>query len=343
VGLALAAAAAVGVGILAIWLALDVGPTLQAAEQVAAPAPVRHEASAADPEPGVLALGCDATIALEEGARAWLVSDDGSAALAQLEHGRASIEVCPARPGCELVLETPRGSVVAADAVFTLEVASDAVLLTVEEGWAETLDEGGDGPTVTLSAGDELRLDDRVASAPPERATAAADAAELTIDALLKRARTHRQDRDFGLASQAYEQLIRAFPRSAAARNTLVALAQMELGSMQRPAAALTHFESYLSQAPSGTLAEEARVGRARALHRLGRAKALLRAADDYLSHHPAGRAAAEMLRRRGDAARQQGRCTAAASDYREVRRRWPGSPETGHAAKGLDACGSAL
>ena len=62
---------------------------------------------------------------------------------------------------------------------------------------------------------------------------------------------------------------------------------QMLLDDLDDAGAALRSFELYLRDQPNGALAEEALVGRAQSLRRLGRAAAEADAWNELLSLHP--------------------------------------------------------
>jgi len=368
---ALAAAVVLALGI-TIWLTLGSDPSN---DEVGDPALVAStEARAGDPlvdDQGQNQLQPDAPDrrVLDIGPGIRIVVDDtagigldgpGENPLAErvaLERGCALVEVEAGDDGVELFLETPSGVVVAREAVFSVEVAaSETAWIEVVEGLVYALDSDGEEIHARLSAGEHASLDDLRSGTTP--VTTGEDGAdpnvaklelqpgpvelEPTLDELLKQARAHRKARDFARATASYERLITSYPGSAAARTSLVALGQMELGSMGRAGSALSHFEAYLDAAPGGALAEEARAGKVRALARLSRTRGLIRAVSDYLRAHPGGRATSEMLRRRADAHRRLGSCAEAIRDYRRVVDRWPGSTEAELAAKGLDACSTA-
>ncbi|MCP4679990.1 MAG: tetratricopeptide repeat protein [Deltaproteobacteria bacterium] len=162
---------------------------------------------------------------------------------------------------------------------------------------------------------------------------------EKTIEMLVKLAQAHRRARAYEKASRIYLQLVDSYPGSSAAANSLVALGQMELSAMGQPKRALAHFTSYTRESSSGILAEEARIGRVRALSRLGRHREVIVAAAEYLRAHPDGRAVAEMLRFRGDAHKNGGDCEKALRYYREVQSRWPDSREAANAKTGMTGC----
>jgi hypothetical protein len=88
-------------------------------------------------------------------------------------------------------------------------------------------------------------------------------------------------------ASRLYSELRRWFPGT---REEIVARAlhgQLLLDRLGSPVRALAQFEGYLLAEPAGTLAEEARLGRARALERLGRASEERSAWRELLRAHP--------------------------------------------------------
>jgi len=88
-------------------------------------------------------------------------------------------------------------------------------------------------------------------------------------------------------ASRLYGELGRSFPGT---REEIVARAlhgQLLLDRIGNPTRALALFEAYLNAQPTGTLAEEARLGRARSLERLGRSSDERAAWLDLLRAHP--------------------------------------------------------
>ncbi len=155
------------------------------------------------------------------------------------------------------------------------------------------------------------------------------------IDELTLLARQHQLDREFEAASVVYEELISTYPVDRAAWYSHVALGQMKLNAMARPDEALVHFNEYLSLEPAGTLSEEARFGRVKALSQLGRLAEAIAAATDYLERHPNGYGGPEVLRVRAAAYRSVEQWDEAASDYRTIIERWPESTQatTAHSA----------
>ncbi len=159
-------------------------------------------------------------------------------------------------------------------------------------------------------------------------AIAAPTAVTPTIEELTRLAQSHQRARQYDQACATYRQLIDAYPDSPAARNTLVALGQIEFGATGNPEQALEHFDAYLADVPQGVLAGEARLGRVRVLTALSRQDEVVEAAGAFIAYHPENRAHPEVLRLRGDAHRLAGRPQEAAGDYTEVLARWPDSPQ---------------
>jgi TolA-binding protein len=98
-----------------------------------------------------------------------------------------------------------------------------------------------------------------------------ADPRPYEAPALLRRAEQARTARRWADASRAFADLGRRYPGS---REEIVGRAlygQVLLDQLGEPERALTMFERYLAADPSGALADEARLGRAQALQRLGR------------------------------------------------------------------------
>ena len=173
-----------------------------------------------------------------------------------------------------------------------------------------------------------------VAIADPGAGTEAA-----TIEQLLLRAREHRARHRYTEACEVYGEVVTAYPGNQAAANARIALGQLLLGPLERPADALVHFDGYLDREPTGALAEDARVGRVLARPALSDLEQVVAACDDYLAHHPDGNAVAEVLLSRADARRAGGDCVGALLDYAVVLDRWGDSPHATMAAAGVDAC----
>lgn len=92
-----------------------------------------------------------------------------------------------------------------------------------------------------------------------------------TLQALRREAQAHRRAGRWKAAAESYRSILKDFSNSAEARTSLVALGQLELEKLGRPAEALKYFSRYLAGGGRGPLAQEALYGRARAFRALGR------------------------------------------------------------------------
>jgi TolA-binding protein len=120
-----------------------------------------------------------------------------------------------------------------------------------------------------------------------------ADAASLFANAEAARRR--------GLGAEAarlFRELSARFPGSREEIAARPLFGQLLLDDLRRPDQALPLFDRYLGDQPTGALAEEAAVGRAQALERLGRLADAHAAWRDFLDRHPDS-VHAEVARRR--------------------------------------------
>jgi len=107
----------------------------------------------------------------------------------------------------------------------------------------------------------------------PVPATPDAGSAALeTAETLFSRANAARRARDYGTAARLYDDLALRFSGSREEMLSRVTFGSLLLDVLGQPQRALNLFDSYLAAARGGTMAEEALVGRAVALGRLGRA-----------------------------------------------------------------------
>jgi hypothetical protein len=117
-------------------------------------------------------------------------------------------------------------------------------------------------------------------------ATATSAPSESAAD-LFGAAESARREGHAREALRLYERLEAAFAGSREGMTALVFLGQMLLDDLGAPTEAEESFERYLLEQPNGALAEEARVGRAQALWRLGRASEEAAAWNELLVRHP--------------------------------------------------------
>jgi tetratricopeptide (TPR) repeat protein len=136
----------------------------------------------------------------------------------------------------------------------------------------------------------------RAAPAPAARPATppGAGSARLSAAALFGRARSLRVAGRYREAAAAYQELTTAYPGSDLSRVALVSLGELELSQLGQPQAALASFERYL--AVGGSLTQEARYGRIRALTAVGRTQAAREATEQFLRDY-SGSAQAESLR----------------------------------------------
>lgn len=112
------------------------------------------------------------------------------------------------------------------------------------------------------------------------------DEPDMGAAELYARANRARRTADAQAAIEDYRTLQRRFPRSRQALMSRVTLGRMLLERGERTAA-LDLFEAYLASSSDGTMAEEARWGRAEALAGLGRTAEERRAWEELLRAHP--------------------------------------------------------
>ena len=136
--------------------------------------------------------------------------------------------------------------------------------------------------TVTLEV-DHPELE----SPPPASLRPRPEPVPLTAEELLAQGNEARRGGDYARAERLYRTLQRTYPSSREAAVSRVTLGRLLLDGRADADAALDQFDRYLERHASGVLAEEARVGRALALGRLGRAAEEQAAWRDLLAHHP--------------------------------------------------------
>jgi TolA-binding protein len=132
----------------------------------------------------------------------------------------------------------------------------------------------------------------------PESARAIAPVAKLpeerptrvvapTVDTLLARANAARAEGRYADAAAGYAELARLHPGSRGELTARVSNGLLLLHHLGQPDAARDAFARYLAALPSGPLAEEAQVGLAVSLERLGRTREERIAWQELLERHP--------------------------------------------------------
>ncbi|MEM9193741.1 MAG: zf-HC2 domain-containing protein [Myxococcota bacterium] len=109
-----------------------------------------------------------------------------------------------------------------------------------------------------------------------------------SADTLLERATVARRSGQARRAAQLYRTLQQHHPASSEAGVSRVSLGRLYLDRLSNPRGALGQFDAYLRSHRRGALAEEARVGRAMALQRLGGGPHEAAAWRQLLEFHPA-------------------------------------------------------
>jgi hypothetical protein len=133
----------------------------------------------------------------------------------------------------------------------------------------------------------------------PEPSTQLAPGAE-TVSAtagILADARRLMRGNRFAEAAERYEALRAGYPQSPEAHTVLISLAELQLDELGRPGEALRNLDLYLREG-GGTLIEEARQARIRALRQLGRRGGEAEAISEFLYEHPRSFEAAALRRR---------------------------------------------
>ena len=109
----------------------------------------------------------------------------------------------------------------------------------------------------------------------------------MTAGQLFANANDARRRGDSAQALRLYQDLQQQFPGTREEKTSRVLLGRLLLDRGEDPTRALSYFTRYLEESPNGTLAEEARLGRALALKRLGRPTEERQAWQQLLAAHP--------------------------------------------------------
>ncbi len=270
-------------------------------------------AAPADEEPAdVLPSDCNevargVAVCPEEGAGVTSQANTGPGpARVQLDRGR--VRVIAAADGESVVVTagdiqiTGRGTVF--DATLVLSPSSDGnVLIVVVSSGFVTVRQTGATPT-RVGPGDPFVL--AIADDSDETGDDAEDSGDETPRPRPKRKTTPNDlltqaQKLFGAgktkqAVRVYETLVSRHPGTAAGKAARVSLGRIELGQGHAKQA-LKHFDAYLA-ASAGSLVEEARYGRIRALRKLGRSGQERRSIDAFLADYPKSIYAARLKKR---------------------------------------------
>ena len=187
--------------------------------------------------------------------------------------------------GGDRALDEPRatGATREASAEAVLDDTSAIEAPADESATEDAVDENAaepPGTADTASAGETAA--DRAGRERPRPAVT-----QPTAEELLARANEARRARSYDEAERTYRTLQRLYPGSREAAVSRVTLGRLLLSSRGDAAGALAQFDHYLQAQPSGVLAEEARVGRAMSLERLGRTDDARAAWRELLASHP--------------------------------------------------------
>jgi tetratricopeptide (TPR) repeat protein len=125
-----------------------------------------------------------------------------------------------------------------------------------------------------------------LARPPHQRIEARVERSALSADALFAEANRARREGDYLRALRGYAELRRDYPGTREEITARVVVGDLRLAE-GAARDALASYDGYLAATPDGTLAEEARVGRALALMRLGRRDEERQAWTQVLRLHP--------------------------------------------------------
>ena len=254
----------------------------------------------ADLPEGLLPSDCEevargVAVCADDSARiAATATDGGGPARVTLQSGR--VRVISSRDGESAIVTagdirvTGRGTVF--DATLVLSPSGDGnILIVVVTSGIVTVQRGDEAPT-RVGPGEPfvLAIDETTGEAaddPPTNATSQRRVAVFgnTPNEMLTRAQKLFGSGKTKQAVRIYERLVSKHPSTAAAKAARVSLGRIELGR-GHALRALAHFDAYLA-ASAGSLVEEARYGRIRALRKLGRSGQEQRSIDAFLADYP--------------------------------------------------------
>jgi len=156
------------------------------------------------------------------------------------------------------------------------------------------------------------------ASSSPPPASPRTNAEEEEAEDLLRTANRLRADKQWSEATRTYEKVLERYGRSGQAYPAMVSAASLRLNRLSDPAGALRLYERALAARPTGTLAEEALFGQARAYRDLGRTDDERSALRRFISNHPSSWHADDARQRLQELERGRGHETGAADNRAE-------------------------
>ncbi len=210
------------------------------------------------------ALACAATL---------LVTTIGAATVILRERHRAEL----ARARAQAAMEVSRPG------MRSLPAAAKAV---ASEEASPTMHDPAIGDSETQGAKGDVE-EGRARSRSSRSLPGAAKPIDTTAAELFARANQLRRSNEVDQAMRAYRELQQAFPGSSEAMVSRVALGRLLLDRLGDARAALAQFDAYLASSSQGALGEEALIGRALSLGRLGRAAEEQSAWSALLASHP--------------------------------------------------------
>jgi len=214
----------------------------------------------------------------------------------------------------------PRSALWSGDARDSAEMSPSIVDESVAEGEAvqrererargRALPREAEGSTPGVAeAGESVAEQDDATGTGTETGTVEAETADAprgstsrkrsttrSAEGLLEHAQQQVSQGDRKAAVATYEKLVARFPQSTEAKVARVSLGRLEL-RRGRSKRALAHFDAYLATS-AGSLVEEARYGRIRALRKLGRHDQELASIEAFLADHTGSLYAARLEKR---------------------------------------------
>jgi TolA-binding protein len=269
------------------------------------------------------------TVTLAEGARVMLEPhteiglkrDSGGIAVA-IRKGGLLASITPKNNRPRFRVDTPAGQVVVTGTIFSVNVSTDAVTVSVFRGRVSV--ERPKHGSVAVSAGETMRIDsaqqremtaeeteamtrhvyllegNKDEPAPTGRDMkplkenrmlslnlAGNGAHKASAEALLKRAAKMRRMGHWPEAQAAYRQLVNEYPTRAESKLALVSLGELCLERLSDPESALHWYARYRAETPKGPLVQEAMFGEIQALEKLGRKEDEQRLLEKFLKLFP--------------------------------------------------------